>query len=80
MPDLATALLLVYAAGVAVGLAATDAGPGGRLALALLWPLGPLAFVVTLGVLLAASLIAFPIVGAVVLLLAALAYYSLFSV
>jgi hypothetical protein len=33
--------------------------------LALLWPLGPLAFVVTLAGLLLASLIAFPLVGVI---------------
>jgi hypothetical protein len=35
------------------------------VALAVLWPLGPLAFVVTLAVLIIASLIAFPLVGVV---------------
>jgi hypothetical protein len=59
-------VLLVYSVGVLTGLAATDARPASRLAHALLWPLGPAAFVVTLAVLAAASLIAFPIVGVVV--------------
>jgi hypothetical protein len=56
-------VLLIYAVGVLAGLAATDARPARRVALALLWPIGPAAFVVTLAVLLAASLIAYPIVG-----------------
>jgi hypothetical protein len=58
--------LLIYGIGVAIGLLLTDARPLGRVGLALLWPLGPLAFVLTLSLLLAASLIAFPIVGAIV--------------
>jgi hypothetical protein len=59
--------LLVYAAGVLIGLAAIDARPAARLGLAVLWPIGPAAFVVTVAVLAAASLIAFPIVGGIVL-------------
>jgi hypothetical protein len=43
--------LLVYGLGVAVGLALTDAPPAIRLGLALLWPVGPAAFLVTLGLL-----------------------------
>jgi hypothetical protein len=58
---------LIYGVGVVIGLAATDARPAARLGLALLWPIGPAAFVVTLAVLAAASLIAFPIVGGLVL-------------
>ena len=60
-------VLLVYGVGVLVGLAATDARPAARVGLALLWPAGPVAFVVTLAVLAAASLIAFPVVGVAVL-------------
>jgi hypothetical protein len=45
----------------------------------LLWPLGPLAFALTIAILLVASLIAFPAVGAVVLLAAAAAWWALFS-
>ncbi len=55
--------LLIYAAGVAVGLFATDARPLTRVALSLLWPLGPLAFVTTIAILVAASAIAFPWAG-----------------
>ena len=59
-------VLFVYGAGVVIGLAATDARPAARLGLALLWPVGPAAFVVTVAVLAAAALIAFPIVGVAV--------------
>ena len=60
-------LLAIYIAGVVIGLVAIDARGLRRVGLALLWPLGPLAFIVTITILLFASLIAFPIVGAVVL-------------
>jgi hypothetical protein len=39
----------------------------------MLWPLGPIAFAVTITILLAASLIAFPLWGAAVVSVAALA-------
>ena len=63
----------LYLAGVLVALTRGDARPAKRMGLALLWPLGPAAFIVTLAVLLAASVIAFPwfwaAVAALVLLL-----------
>lgn len=55
---------MLYVAGAIVAFWRTDAGWAGRTALALLWPLGPLAFIVTITMLLAVSLIAFPAVGA----------------
>jgi len=55
-----------------------DARPGSRLGLALLWPLGPLAFVVTITILLAAALIAYPAFGAAVLIAAGVAWWALF--
>lgn len=58
----ALAALLVYGAGVLCGLLATDGRPVERVGVALAWPLGPIAFVVTLLVLLLASLIAYPTV------------------
>jgi len=51
--------LAVYLAGVAVGLWRTDAPWPSRVALAVLWPIGPLAFVVTIAILLAAAPVAF---------------------
>jgi len=74
-----TYIALVYVAGVVWGLFVIDAHPGVRIGLAVLWPLGPIAFVVTLTVLLAASLIAFPIFGATVLALGILAFWMLQS-
>lgn len=56
----------LYLAGVAVALWRTDAAWPTRTAVALLWPLGPAAFVITVLVLLAASLIAFPVTGALI--------------
>jgi L-ascorbate metabolism protein UlaG (beta-lactamase superfamily) len=62
-----TVLAGVYVLGVVAGLVFTDARGPARVALALLWPLGPLAFIIVLAILFLASLIAFPIFGAVVL-------------
>jgi hypothetical protein len=68
-----TAIAGVYVLGVAVALFTIDARAPARLGLALLWPVGPLAFVVTISILLAASLIAFPMLGAIVLAVAVIA-------
>lgn len=59
-------LWALYAAGAIVAIWRTDAAWPTRLALAALWPVGPLAFLVTVSILLAASLIAFPVVAGVV--------------
>jgi len=53
------ALAIVYLAGALIALWRTDAGPFERLLLAALWPIGPLAFIVTVAILLAASPLAF---------------------
>ena len=58
--------LLIYAVGVIAGLVLTDARPPARVALALAWPIGPLAFVVVVSGLLVAALYLFPVFGAVV--------------
>lgn len=55
----------IYGIGVLVGLIATQGGWATRLGLALLWPLGPLAFVVTVAGLLVVAGIAFPLFGVV---------------
>jgi L-ascorbate metabolism protein UlaG (beta-lactamase superfamily) len=59
-------LAAVYVLGVVIALLGTDARGPARLALALLWPLGPLAFLATVTILLLASLVAFPVFGAIV--------------
>ena len=64
-------LWAVYGAGALVALWRTDAGWPTRIALALLWPIGPLAFLVTVAILLGASLIAFPVVAGIVAALVA---------
>ena len=56
-------MLEVYLAGVAIGLVATQGGVGTRLALALLWPLGPLAFILVSAGLLLIAAVVFPIFG-----------------
>lgn len=65
MSDPWTFVALLYVAGVTWGLIVIDGHPGVRIGLALLWPLGPVAFVVTLVVLVMAAMIAFPLFGAV---------------
>jgi hypothetical protein len=60
-----TAAMVLYLVGAAVALWRTDASWPVRIALALVWPIGPVAFVLTVLLLLAASVIAFPIVGAI---------------
>jgi hypothetical protein len=64
-----TLLATVYITGLIIGLVCGDAQPGVRIAHAILWPLGILAFIVTLGVLAVASLIAFPWIAGVLLVL-----------
>jgi hypothetical protein len=66
MPDLTTILLVVYGLGAAIGLVRTDGKWPARIALSLLWPLGPAALVVTVALLFVALPIAFPIVGSIV--------------
>jgi hypothetical protein len=69
--------LLVYVVGVVWGLLRIDAPPLARFVLALLWPLGPIAFVATLTILFVASLIAFPLFGAVVLAATGVLWWAL---
>ena len=68
--------LVVYVVGVVWGLLRIDARPLARVGLALLWPLGPIAFVVTLAILFAASLIAFPLFGALALTAVVAAWWT----
>jgi len=56
-------MLGVYLLGVLVGLMATQGGPATRLLFAILWPLGPLAFLITVTGLLVVAAIAFPVFG-----------------
>ena len=55
-------LAVVYVAGFVWCVLVSDARPAERLTLAFLWPLGPLALVVTVMILLVASAIAYPLV------------------
>ena len=52
-------LLTIYVLGVLVGLWRTDGPPATKLALALLWPIGPIAFLITISGLAVAAIIAF---------------------
>lgn len=66
--------LLIYAAGVAIGLLRSDARVPARIGLAVLWPLGPIAFALTVSILLLTSLVAFPVFGLIILSAAAVGY------
>ena len=68
-------LWALYAAGAIVAIWRTDAAWPTRLALAALWPLGPLDFLVTVDILLAASLVAFPVVAGLIAAAAATAVW-----
>jgi hypothetical protein len=59
--------LAIYVIGVIVGLLLTDARPPARVAIALLWPLGAVAFVVVIAILFVAAMLVYPIFGAAVM-------------
>jgi len=68
-------MLGLYLVGVIVGLIATQGGPGTRLLLAVLWPLGPLALLITVGGLLVVAAIAFPVFGVILAGIVAAAWW-----
>jgi hypothetical protein len=70
-------VLVIYLAGVGVGLLRADAPMGDRLLLALLWPLGLLAFALTIPLLLAAGLVLFPVAGVLAAGVGLLGWYLL---
>lgn len=59
-------LLAIYVTGVVIGLWRVTGSLPTRIALALLWPAGPLAGVIVVAGLLLVALVAFPRVGTVV--------------
>ena len=67
----------VYVVGVIIGLLVTDGGLAARIGLALAWPLGPLAFLVTVAGLLVVAAIAFPIFGLALAAAIAAAWWAL---
>jgi len=71
------AITIVYVAGVLWALLKSDARPAERVAVSLLWPLGPLAFVVTVAILLAASVVAYPLLMVPALAVAALVWWAI---
>ena len=56
-------IAIVYVVGVMIGLLVTDGGLAARIGLSVAWPLGPLAFLVTIAGLLVVAAIAFPVFG-----------------
>jgi len=67
----------IYMLGVIVGLIATQGGVATRLVMALLWPLGPLAFIITVAGLLIVAAIAFPLFGVMLAGVVAAAWWLL---
>ena len=67
----------IYLLGVIVGLVATQGGVVTRLVMALLWPLGPLAFIITATGLLVVAGIAFPMFGVVLAAVVGAAWWLL---
>ena len=70
-------LWATYAVGVLVALWRTDASWPTRVAVAILWPLGPLAFLITVTILVVASLIAFPLIAGGIAVIGALTVWWL---
>ena len=68
-------LLGVYLVGVIVGIVATEGGAATRLLLGLLWPLGPLAFLITVTGLLLVAAVAFPLFGVSLAAVLAMAWW-----
>ena len=62
----------IYSAGFILAFIKTDAKLLVKLGLALAWPLGPLAFIVTLSILFIALIVAFPLVGVAIIVASAL--------
>jgi len=60
-----TVLTAVYLLGVVVGLLCVDGSAMTKVGLALVWPLGLLAFVVTIATLVGVAAVAFPVFGIV---------------
>lgn len=73
MADGSTWIRIAYLIGVAIGVFSVDGRAATRIGLALAWPLGPLAFVVTIGGLILVAAIAFPVFGVVLAAAAATA-------
>ena len=70
-------IAIVYVVGVMIGLLVTDGGLAARIGLALAWPLGPLAFLVTVAGLLVVAAIAFPVFGVALVAAIAAAWWTL---
>jgi hypothetical protein len=58
-----SAALIVYAVGVVIGLIRVDGSAAARLIVAFLWPVGLAAAAVTIGALVLAAMVLFPMVG-----------------
>ena len=63
---------IIYSAGFVLAFIKTDAKLLAKFGLALAWPLGPLAFIVTLSILFVVLIVAFPLVGVAIIVTSAL--------
>ena len=70
-----TATLILYVVGVLLGVLRVDGGPATRLMVALLWPVGVAAGVLTVGSLVLVAMIVFPLIGAAVAATAVLLWW-----
>jgi hypothetical protein len=68
-------LLTIYVLGVVVGLLQVDGPLGTKIGLALVWPLGVLAFILTISGLVGVAAIAFPTFGLALAVVVALAVW-----
>jgi hypothetical protein len=65
-----TTALIVYVVGVVVGLLRVDASPVTRFVVAVLWPVGALAGVITVSGLVLMAMVLFPVLGGAVVVIA----------
>ena len=72
-------MTLAYAAGMITALLLTDGPFRVRVPLALLWPLGPAALVVTVAILVGASVVAYPLVWVGIAALAGVVWLTMVS-
>jgi hypothetical protein len=71
-----TPALILYVAGVLLGVLRVDGGPATRLVVALLWPVGVAAGVLTVGSLVLVAMVVFPLVGAAAAATAVLLWWA----
>ena len=74
MFDVTTVALVLYALGVGLGIVLTDASWPVRIGLAVLWPVGPVAFVAVVVALISIVAVTRPLIGGAMIVLMAAIY------